>query len=98
MSDASLKQHPIVSRQEWILARKALLEKEKEFTRLRDELSERRRELPWEKVEKTYSFEGETGKESLAELFAGRSQLVVYRFLFAPDWDAGCRHCSFWAD
>ena len=77
---------------------KALLAKEKELTRLRDELSRQRRELPWERVEKEYVFDGPSGKETLADLFDGRSQLVVYHFMFTPDWDAGCKGCSFWAD
>jgi predicted dithiol-disulfide oxidoreductase (DUF899 family) len=74
------------------------LAKEKEFTRLRDELSRRRRELPWELVEKEYVFEGPDGKQTLAELFDGRTQLVVYHFMFGPDDDVGCKSCSFWAD
>jgi predicted dithiol-disulfide oxidoreductase (DUF899 family) len=88
----------IVSSKEWIEARRELLEKEKEFTRLRDEISLKRRELPWEAVEKVYSFEGPNGKQSLAELFDQRSQLIVYHFMFDPSWEAGCPHCSFWAD
>ena len=79
-------------------ARKELLAKEKEFTRLRDELSRQRRELPWELVEKEYVFEGPEGQQSLAELFDGRTQLVVYHFMFDPDDDVGCKSCSFWAD
>src|SRR5207248_1238423 len=79
-------------------ARKELLAKEKEFTRLRDELSARRRELPWERVEKEYVFVGADGREALPELFDGCSQLVVYHFMFAPDDDEGCKSCSFWAD
>jgi predicted dithiol-disulfide oxidoreductase (DUF899 family) len=75
-----------------------LLAKEKEFTRLRDQLSQERREMPWELVDKEYFFEGPNGKESLAQLFGGSSQLIVYHFMFNPDWDAGCPHCSFWAD
>src|SRR6516162_4798618 len=90
--------HTIVSHAEWVEARKKLLAKEKEFTRLRDELSQQRRDLPWERVDKPYVFEGRAGKASLADLFAGRSQLVVYHFMFGPDWKAGCPHCSFWAD
>jgi predicted dithiol-disulfide oxidoreductase (DUF899 family) len=90
--------HPIVSHQAWIEARTELLAKEKEFTRLRDELSALRRQLPWERVEKTYVLDGPKGKEALAELFAGKSQLIVYHFMFAPDWEAGCKSCSFWAD
>jgi predicted dithiol-disulfide oxidoreductase (DUF899 family) len=90
--------HPIVSPEEWLQARKTLLAKEKEFTRLRDELSRQRRELPWEKVEKNYVFEGPKGKESLADLFQGRSQLIVYHFMFGPDWPEGCPSCSMVAD
>jgi predicted dithiol-disulfide oxidoreductase (DUF899 family) len=93
-----LENHKVVSHGDWIEARKELLKKEKEFTRLRDQLSQRRRDLPWERVEKSYAFEGPNGKETLSDLFDGRSQLVVYHFMFAPDWDAGCPHCSHWAD
>jgi len=93
-----LEDHPVVSREAWLSARKALLAKEKEFTRLRDDLSRQRRELPWVKVDKAYVFDGPSGPESLAALFAGRSQLVVYHFMFNPAWDEGCPHCSFWAD
>ncbi len=93
-----MKGHKIVVRKDWIAARRRLLAKEKEFTRLRDELSQTRRELPWVRVEKDYVFDGPGGRESLAELFAGRSQLVVYHFMFGPDWDVGCKSCSFWAD
>ena len=90
--------HKVVSHQDWVKARQALLAKEKKFTRLREELSQERRGLPWESVAKDYQFEGPQGRESLAELFAGRSQLIVYHFMFGPDWNAGCPHCSFWAD
>ena len=90
--------HEVVSREKWTEARKALLAKEKEFTRQRDELSRRRRELPWVKVEKEYMFEGPQGKETLAELFGGRSQLIVYHFMFGPGWEEGCKSCSFLAD
>jgi len=90
--------HPVVSRKEWLAARAAFLDKEKAFTRQRDELNRQRRELPWVKVDKAYAFDGPNGNETLAELFEHRSQLVVYHFMFAPDWDAGCPHCSFWAD
>jgi predicted dithiol-disulfide oxidoreductase (DUF899 family) len=93
-----MQHHHVVSHEAWIAARQQLLAKEKEFTKLRDELSQQRRELPWERVDKNYLFEGADGRESLAQLFAGRSQLVVYHFMFAPDWQAGCPHCSFWAD
>jgi len=91
-------EHRVVESDEWIEARKQLLIKEKEFTRLRDELSQLRRELPWEAVTKQYVFEGPEGKQTLAELFDGRSQLIVYHFMFGPTWDAGCPHCSHWAD
>jgi predicted dithiol-disulfide oxidoreductase (DUF899 family) len=93
-----LGEHQVIGHEEWIEARKALLGKEKEFTRLRDELSRQRRELPWEAVEKDYVFDGPDGKQTLAELFDGRSQLVVYHFMFGPDDDVGCKSCSFWAD
>jgi predicted dithiol-disulfide oxidoreductase (DUF899 family) len=72
--------------------------KEKEFSRLRDELSRQRRELPWEKVEKAYGFDGPKGKETLADLFGGRSQLIVYHFMLGPDWKEGCPSCSFLSD
>ena len=91
-------QHTIVSQDQWLAARKALLAKEKEFTKARDQLSEARRALPWVKVDKTYVFDGPNGKQTLAELFDGRSQLIVYHFMFGPDWNAGCPHCSHWAD
>src|SRR5262249_57388190 len=71
---------------------------ERGSARLRDELSRARRELPWERVEKAYDFEGPAGPESLSDLFAGKSQLIVYHFMFAPDWETGCKSCSFWAD
>jgi predicted dithiol-disulfide oxidoreductase (DUF899 family) len=90
--------HKIVSKEQWLKARVELLIQEKEFTRARDALSKKRRELPWTRVEAAYEFEGPKGKESLSDLFEGRSQLVIYHFMFDPSWDAGCRHCSFWAD
>jgi len=90
--------HKVVSQNEWLEARKHFLIQEKEFTRLRDQLSRQRRELPWVKVDKEYIFHGPKGKETLSELFDGRSQLIVYHFMFGPDWEAGCPHCSFWAD
>lgn len=92
------KDHPVVSREEWLSARTKFLAKEKEFTHLRDELSRQRRALPWVKVDKQYVFEGPKGKETLADLFEKRSQLIVYHFMFGPDWNEGCPHCSFWAD
>ena len=88
----------VVSHEQWLTERAAFMAKEKEFTRLRDELSRQRRELPWETVEKSYVFEGPRGRETLAQLFEGRSQLVVYHFMFNPAWDEGCPGCSFWAD
>ncbi len=88
----------VVSHAEWIAARKAFLKKEKEFTHLRDDLSRQRRELPWEKVEKNYTFEGPNGKVTLADLFAGRNQLIIYHFMFGPQWKEGCPSCSFIAD
>jgi len=93
-----MKNHQVVSREEWLSARKAHLAKEKEFTYLRDQLSQQRRALPWVKVEKEYVFDGPNGKETLSELFAGRSQLIVYHFMFHPNWAEGCPSCSFWAD
>lgn len=90
--------HEIVPHDQWIAARLDLLKKEKELTRLRDELSRERRALPWEKVEKHYEFDSPAGKKTLAELFDGRSQLLVYHFMFDPDWEEGCKSCSFWAD
>ncbi|MDB5408295.1 MAG: hypothetical protein JWL84_3207, partial [Rhodospirillales bacterium] len=90
--------HPIVSSEAWLAARRQLLAKEKEFTRLRDDLSRSRRDLPWERVTKRYEFDGPDGRQTLAQLFDGRNQLVVYHFMFAPEWDAGCKSCSFWAD
>ena len=94
----SLENHSIVPRERWLAARKALLRKEKELTRLRDEVSAQRRELPWVRVEKNYLFEGADGPETLADLFDGRSQLFVQHFMLGPDWEAGCASCSFWAD
>ena len=88
----------IVSKQQWLEARKAHLAKEKELTRMRDELSRQRRELPMVKVDKDYVFDGPDGKQSLADLFDGRSQLIVYHFMFDPEWSQGCKSCSFLAD
>jgi predicted dithiol-disulfide oxidoreductase (DUF899 family) len=90
--------HRVVSRSEWLLARQQLLAKEKAMTRLQDELSEERRGLPWVQVDKKYAFEGPNGVETLAELFDGRGQLVIYHFMFGPDDDVGCPHCSLRAD
>ncbi len=91
--------HPnVVSHVEWLAARSEFLTKEKEFTRLRDELSRQRRSLPWEKVEKRYEFDSTSGKVTLADLFAGRSQLIVYHFMLGPGWEQGCPSCSYLAD
>jgi predicted dithiol-disulfide oxidoreductase (DUF899 family) len=93
-----MKTHKVVFKDEWLAARREHLAKEKVFTRLRDQLSQERRELPWVKVEKEYVFDGPNGKETLLELFEGRSQLIIYHFMYGPDWAEGCLSCSFWAD
>lgn len=93
-----IKEHKVVSEKQWIAARKKLLSAEKKFTRLRDQLNAQRRALPWVQMTKPYVFEGPDGKETLADLFAGKSQLLVYHFMFGPGWGEGCPHCSFWAD
>jgi predicted dithiol-disulfide oxidoreductase (DUF899 family) len=93
-----MAEHVIVSHEEWLAARRKLLEEEKSFTRQRDALSARRREMPWERVEKDYWFEGPKGRLSLADLFDGRSQLVIYHFMLGPEWENGCKSCSFFAD
>ena len=93
-----MQRHKIVSADQWIKARKELLKKEKQFTRLRDDLSRQRRALPWAAVEKAYVFDGPQGQQTLPDLFDGRSQLIVYHFMFAPRQDVGCPHCSRWAD
>jgi predicted dithiol-disulfide oxidoreductase (DUF899 family) len=93
-----VRTHQVVPHDQWLEARKAFLIKEKEFTRQRDELAQARRNLPWELVEKNYVFDSPDGKVTLAQAFGQQSQLVVYHFMFAPDWDAGCKSCSFWAD
>ncbi|MBS1857982.1 MAG: DUF899 domain-containing protein [Acidobacteria bacterium] len=90
--------HEVVSREEWLKARTALLEAEKALTRRRDELARQRRELPWVRVEQDYSFHGPAGRVTLADLFQGRSQLIVYHFMFGPDWEEGCPGCSFVSD
>jgi predicted dithiol-disulfide oxidoreductase (DUF899 family) len=90
--------HAIVSQNEWLAARKALLAKEKEFSKARDQLSAARRALPWVKVEKSYVFDGPAGKETLADLFGAKSQLLVYHFMLGPGWVQGCPSCSFLAD
>jgi predicted dithiol-disulfide oxidoreductase (DUF899 family) len=93
-----METHKIVPHDEWIAARKAHLAEEKAFTRARDALSRKRRELPWEKVDKTYLFDGAGGKETLAGLFGVKSQLIVYHFMLGPDWEEGCPSCSLLAD
>ena len=98
MTLSTMELGKVVSSAEWLTARKELLKKEKEFTNLRDELSRQRRELPREKVEKQYVFAGPNGKETLADLFDGRSQLIVYHFMLGPGWKEGCPSCSFLAD
>jgi predicted dithiol-disulfide oxidoreductase (DUF899 family) len=100
MSTASMEKSAakVVSPSEWLVARKRLLAKEKEFTRLRDELSRERREMPMEKIEKNYVFQTVNGNETLSDLFQGRSQLIVYHFMFGPGWQEGCPSCSFLAD
>ena len=90
--------HQVVPHEQWLAARKAFLAQEKAFTRERDRLSRARRDLPWERVEKDYVFDGPAGKQTLAQLFGDSSQLVVYHFMFDPEWDEGCKSCSFWAD
>src|SRR5208282_5573156 len=93
-----IENRKVVSQKEWLAARKKLLVKEKKFSKLRDEMNLQRRKLPWVKVEKEYVFDGPTGKVKLADLFRGKSQLLIYHFMFGPGWEEGCAHCSFWAD
>ena len=95
MSTNTIANPKIVSRDEWLAARKKLLVKEKRLTRERDALAAERRQLPWVKVEKNYVFEGPNGKVTLADLFDGKSQLIIYHFMFGPDWQEGCPSCSF---
>ncbi len=92
------QQHAIGTREEWLAARRDLLAREKDLNRLRDELAEQRRRLPWVRVEKPYAFEGPAGRVTLPGLFGGHSQLLVYHFMFGPEWEEGCPICSFWAD
>ena len=93
-----IENRKVVSQKEWLVARKKLLVKEKKFSKLHDELNLQRRKLPWVKIEKEYVFDGPMGKVTLADLFCGKSQLIVYHFMFGPGWKEGCPHCSFWAD
>ena len=94
----SLADHPVVSREQWLQARLALLAEQKAFTRQRDALAAKVRDLPWVRVEKSYTFDSPSGKKSLADLFGPRSQLIVYHFMFDPTWSQGCMGCSFLAD
>src|SRR5712672_3206172 len=94
-ASTAIKSPKVVSETEWLTARKDLLAKEKALTRLRDQLAAERRALPWVKVEKEYVFDTPEGKKTLADLFDGRSQLIVYHFMFGPDWKEGCPSCSF---
>src|SRR5256884_9276391 len=95
MSTRAVENPKLVSREEWLVARKKLLAKEKQLTRQRDAIAAERRQLPWVKVEKNYVFDSPSGKTTLADLFDGRSQLIVYHFMFGPEWQEGCPSCSF---
>ncbi len=88
----------VVSPKAWLAARKKLLAREKKFSKLRDQLNRERRKLPWVKIEKQYVFAGPAGVVTFGDLFNGKSQLIIYHFMFGPDWGEGCAHCSFWAD
>jgi predicted dithiol-disulfide oxidoreductase (DUF899 family) len=96
--DQKVVSHKVVPHRDWVKARTELLAREKEFTHAREAMAQTLRELPWEQVEKEYVFEGENGKVTLADLFAGRSQLIVYHFMFGPEWTEGCPGCSLTAD
>ena len=91
-------EHPVVDHEQWLVARRQLLAEEKTFTRARDRLNAARQSMPWERVDETYTFVGERDEVTLADLIDGCHQLLVYHFMFPPEWDAGCPHCSFWAD
>ncbi|MGI9520966.1 MAG: DUF899 domain-containing protein [Hyphomicrobiaceae bacterium] len=93
-----MAEHQVVSRNDWLVARKALLVQEKELTAARDKLARERRALPWVKIDKSYKFASSDGNLTLTDLFGNRGQLIVSHFMFAPDWDEGCTSCSFWAD
>ena len=97
-ADTTAATHPVVSRNRWLAERQALLAREKELTRLRDEIARDRRALPWERVDKRYVFDTPDGAATLADLFDGRRQLLVQHFMFAPGWEQGCPSCSFMAD
>jgi predicted dithiol-disulfide oxidoreductase (DUF899 family) len=98
MSGSTFEHPRVVTQDEWVKARVALLAKEKALTRQRDDLAEERLNLPWLKVDKKYEFETATGKKTLADLFGGKSQLAIYHFMFGPDWEQGCPSCSLFAD
>jgi predicted dithiol-disulfide oxidoreductase (DUF899 family) len=98
MKNNIIENPTVVSPEKWLAARRELLREEKEFTKFRDQLAARRRELPWVKVNQAYTFESPTGRVSLADLFEGRSQLVVYHFMFGPGWEEGCKSCSYVSD
>ncbi len=98
MTQRTMEHPKVVSQEEWVAARKELLAKEKELTRQKDALAAERRKLPWVKVDKNYVFDGSRGKQTLADLFAGKSQLIVYHFMFGPEWKEGCPSCSFLMD
>jgi predicted dithiol-disulfide oxidoreductase (DUF899 family) len=93
-----IENRKVVSQKAWLTARKKLLLEEKKFSKLRDKLNLQRRKLPWVKIEKDYVFDGPTGRVKFADLFRGKSQLIIYHFMFGPEWGNGCPHCSFWAD
>ena len=97
-AEVSTVNHPVVTRDRWVAERKTLLAREKELTRLRDQIARERRALPWVRIEKNYVFDGPEGRRTLAELFEGRGQLIVQHFMFAPGWEQGCPSCSFMAD
>jgi predicted dithiol-disulfide oxidoreductase (DUF899 family) len=98
IAEAGTVSHPVVSRDRWVAERKRLLAREKELTRLRDQIARERRALPWVRIEKNYVFDGLEGRRTLAELFEDRRQLMVQHFMFAPGWGQGCPSCSFMAD
>jgi predicted dithiol-disulfide oxidoreductase (DUF899 family) len=98
IADTNTVNHPVVSTNQWVAARKTLLAHEKELTRLRDQIARERRALPWERIAKNYVFDGPEGRRTLADLFEGRRQLMVQHFMFAPGWEQGCPSCSFMAD
>ena len=95
---ASIRNQPVVSREQWLAERRKLLARERELTHLRDQVARERRALPWVRIDKVYTFEAPEGRRTLAELFEGRRQLMVQHFMLAPGWEAGCPSCSFMAD